>query len=159
MDRYATHQRALVGAVLRTTGPVLELGAGDYSTPLLHEICTAQNRMLITIEDDASWLARFKSLGSKAHAFGRSTLGASGWPAGFWNVVLVDHTPSDRATALRIFEDSLYLVVHDTEPTLNPTDYPGLQAALAGFRYRRDFRDVEPWTTVVSNTLPIWEDP
>ena len=38
MDQYATHQRLLVAAVMQTEGPIVEMGCGNYSTPLLVEL-------------------------------------------------------------------------------------------------------------------------
>ena len=60
MDLYATHQRLLVKYMMQTTGPVIELGAGNYSTPILHEIAAAQGRHLTTVDNNPEWLNRFK---------------------------------------------------------------------------------------------------
>ena len=60
MDLYATHQRLLVKYMMQTTGPVIELGAGNYSTPILHEIAAAQGRPLTTVDNNPEWLNRFK---------------------------------------------------------------------------------------------------
>ncbi len=35
---YGTHITPLIAAVLETKGNVIEMGMGDYSTPLLHEL-------------------------------------------------------------------------------------------------------------------------
>lgn len=43
----------------RTQGAIIEFGCGYNSTPLLHEICKATNRTLISIEDDWEWIKRF----------------------------------------------------------------------------------------------------
>jgi hypothetical protein len=56
---YGTHIAPLLTAVLATDGPVLELGCGDFSTPLLHAICAKQNRLLVSTDTDKAWLELF----------------------------------------------------------------------------------------------------
>lgn len=59
----------LVTAVANTKGSVLEFGCGDYSTPLLHAICTAQNRFLLSAESNEAWLRNFLDLATDNHLF------------------------------------------------------------------------------------------
>lgn len=61
MDPYATHLVPLIRAVMRTHGPVLECGAGLYSTPILRELC-GDNRRLVSSESDRAWFDRIHSL-------------------------------------------------------------------------------------------------
>lgn len=61
MDRYATHLEALIRTALRTKGPILELGCGDYSTPLLVAFAEEQGRELLVQASDELWLDRFTS--------------------------------------------------------------------------------------------------
>ena len=69
-DCYSTHRPVLVKILAITDGPVLELGCGWGSTPLLHKLCKEQNRMLITVEDNMDWMARFKEqFESDSHIF------------------------------------------------------------------------------------------
>lgn len=56
---WATHQPVLYEMALKTTGPIIEFGCGNSSTDLLHEICQKNQRLLVTIEDDAEWMSRF----------------------------------------------------------------------------------------------------
>lgn len=44
MDPYSTHLQALIKTAVETTGDILELGCGDYSTLQLVAICKAQGR-------------------------------------------------------------------------------------------------------------------
>ena len=67
MDLYGTHQRLLVKWMMQTTGPVIELGAGNYSTPILHEIAAAQGRHLTTVDNNPDWLNRFKLFENDGH--------------------------------------------------------------------------------------------
>ncbi|MFZ4100216.1 MAG: hypothetical protein ACOYKZ_07835 [Chlamydiia bacterium] len=55
-DPVATHQPILYQVARATRGPIIEFGCGKGSTPLLHELCKEQGRMLISLDDDAAWL-------------------------------------------------------------------------------------------------------
>ena len=59
MDRYATHLEALIRTALRTRGPMLELGCGNYSTPLLCAFAEEQGRELLVQASDREWLEPF----------------------------------------------------------------------------------------------------
>lgn len=60
MDPYATHQQALISSALITKGPIVELGCGDYSTPLLYEIAKSQGRKFTVYSTDKEWASKFK---------------------------------------------------------------------------------------------------
>lgn len=59
MDPYASHQQALVSAALMTKGPIIELGCGDYSTPILYEISKFQGRELTIYSTCEEWANRY----------------------------------------------------------------------------------------------------
>src|SRR4051812_1705868 len=46
----STHFPLLIKAVQMSEGPVLELGSGLFSTPLLHWMCFEGKRQLLTVE-------------------------------------------------------------------------------------------------------------
>ena len=69
MDLYATHQRLLVKYMMQTEGAILELGCGNYSTPLIHEIATAQGRSVLTLDSQQPWLNQFTYMQSEQHRF------------------------------------------------------------------------------------------
>ena len=58
---HATHQHVLKALLERTSGPIIEFGCGDSSTPLLHEHCKKTNRLLISLDDNQDWLEKFSS--------------------------------------------------------------------------------------------------
>lgn len=60
-DNWSTHQPVLYAVANSTTGPIIEFGCGNGSTDLLHEICEKTGRILITLDDDASWLEKFST--------------------------------------------------------------------------------------------------
>jgi hypothetical protein len=118
MDLVSSHQRSLVCAAMRTTGPILELGVGWYSTPILHEIAVAQQRRLWTYDNNKHWLAQFKNLESEFHA-----LTCLGWwgelsvPPFRFGLCFVDQgQPIEREYAIRKLINSVdVFVMHDTE--------------------------------------------
>ena len=153
-NTYGSHLPHLLKAVELTTGPVLELGSGDSSTPHLHDVCERTGRLLLTVESDQGWLARYHHLLSGNHHFEFHADPSDVLERQKrWGVVFVDHSPGQtrrRAVALaRPLAD--YIVVHDTEEL----GY-GLEEILSSFKHRKDFRYSRPWTTVVSDSVEIW---
>lgn len=147
---YGTHLPALIDAVRMTTGPVLELGAGDWSTPVLHQICW--NRLLVTVEKSPQWAKRFESMNTDKHLFvANLSDGESNWEP--WSVILVDNEAPQRAIDLRRLRADIF-VVHDTEPN-HIGLCVGLQGAVEAFNYRKDYKEPAPWTTLVSQRIPL----
>lgn len=147
MDSWATHLPLLVRCVAETSGAVLELGCGLYSTPVLHALC--HNRDLYSVESNTEWVKQFQRYGTGRH---RIIHGVAGdLLARPWSVVLVDHAPaSARAEAIQKLTSADLIVCHDSEHRLY--DY---ERVLAMFRYRVECRRGAPWTTVVSNTTDL----
>lgn len=102
MDKYATHLEALVKHTLETADyPILELGCGDYSTPVLAAIANAQGRRMLVQASDESWAARYRDISGVEIEIVK-------WPEwkapdpgyfGKWGVVLLD---SEESTAGRL---------------------------------------------------------
>jgi hypothetical protein len=154
MDVYATHQQALVAAVMATKGDVLELGAGHYSTPILHEICAVQKRRLVTLEHNKNWLDAFLHLSSDSHQL----LYVSDWAScslidSPWDCVFVDHGPYDRRKLeierLRVAGAGI-LVIHDTEAPIYE-----VEPVMSRFKHRKDYKTLRPWTTLVSDKYSL----
>ena len=119
MDLYGTHQRLLVKYMMQTTGPVIELGAGNYSTPILHEIAAAQGRHLTTVDNNPEWLSKFEAFENAGHTL---TLLKS-WddfvvtePHG---LAFVDHADPPGhprwLQVLKLIPTTNVIVIHDTE--------------------------------------------
>lgn len=65
MDGIASHLEVTVRVALQTgllwpESGILELGCGDYSTPILAAIAQAQGRGMVNIVSDLNWAARFR---------------------------------------------------------------------------------------------------
>lgn len=150
---WSSHIEALAWAVARTTGPVVEMGAGYYSTPLLHGLCEAQGRELWTFEQDPEWMAKVRDTWeSDTHHFNKD------FPENFKpGLMFVDDASAWRAGNILWAKDhgAELVVCHDTEPAGREV-YPGMQEALDGFVFSRRWTNFPAHTTVVSDTVPLW---
>jgi hypothetical protein len=159
MDLVATHQRLLIGAALRTNGPILELGCGWYSTPLLHEIAEAQKRLVVTADNNYDWLAQFQCLESENHKFQ-----LVGWWGDFlrdfamtlrcdWALCLCDQgQPIEREYAARKLIGSVRVFVfHDTEEGYAY----GYDRVMPMFKHTYTDRCHRTWTTIASNSVDV----
>lgn len=143
------HLTALGDCLDRTTGRVLELGAGIHSTPFLHRRCQRRGRTLWTLDNNAGYLVRFRYLARPWHHLDV----VRDWVtdprvADLWDVALVDQAPADARvpTLARLAWTARFIVIHDT----NIDEY-GFDRAWPLFKYRRDYNSTTPWATVVSN--------
>lgn len=162
---YGTHMCPLVTAVMNTNGPVLEMGCGDYSTPLLHTICKVQNRELLSTDTSKEWIKLFLDLEKDFHKFeyvpvydddmelnAKPHLWDKIGSDKHWGVVFIDHRPGNRRKIdiLRMSNISDIIVVHDTENL--GYDY---EPAFGLFKYRYDYKRYNVYTTLVSNIIDV----
>lgn len=114
---YETHQPVLIEVLKRTAGAVLELGAGDYSTPVIHGF--SANRKVLTIDDSERWLNKYLNLKTANHDFlfvshddSQKYYDADNKK---WNVVFVDNGNWDtRILAINKYKDVVdYMIIHD----------------------------------------------
>jgi len=153
--RYASHLPALMAVVEATTGPILEVGTGLYSTPYLHKVSEG-GRLVVSVENHEEWFAKAEKYASENH---RVLSEIPQEPERF-DVALIDQDPEAlRRGSLESLRPRItYAVVHDTEPTANAMYVWGM--FLDSFAYRRDFQPPKmPWTTIVSDTSPVPEIP
>jgi len=153
---YETHRPVLREAVLRIpNGLILELGAGEGSTPPLHEVCLATGRPVLTLESERPWFERFAHLASDNHAIQHvpswTALDAPLFRGLPLAIAFVDHTPTRRVTDIEwLARRAKIVVVHDTESK----DY-GYERILGWFRYQKVHNKLTPWTTVFSNFVDV----
>lgn len=99
----------LAACLSKTTGAVLEIGVGDWSTPFLIRYCLASDRTLVCIEDKPEWASKYGIIVSNYDValpkFARQA----------WSVVLVDHWPPKRKLndASLFRKTAEYVLVHD----------------------------------------------
>ena len=145
----STHNPMLISAVLISDGPVLEIGAGIYSTPLLHWLCKILGKKLVTYENNPEYYRYAKMFVSRHHAIRLIDDWSKIDTKTHWGVVFMDHNPDERRVDDVIsFKDSAdYIVIHDTDRE----DKYHMEKAWPYFKYRYTWKDCKPWTTVVSN--------
>lgn len=169
-DRWSTASPILAG-ILAYVGAnrnpmarrILELGAGWYSTPLLHACAAAIGYELFTVESDASWLHKFERLAQNTHHYLLHVKDFNDYTpldTTQFDVVFIDHAPASRrkfelqrVLVLPVELQPRFVVIHDTEPH-HERSY-GLAETIARFAFRREFAFQFPYTTVVSMTTAI----
>jgi hypothetical protein len=152
VHKYATHLPALLEMVCSTSGPVLEIGCGHYSTPILHAVLKPSGRALVSIESKLDWLRQFIHLQSEHHQLIHSTRLAECDRQ--WSVVFVDGL--DRVSMIQRFRDKAeFIVVHDSNDDAPHRSLYKLEPTISSFIYRKDFTDLDPHTVVLSDRMAI----
>lgn len=143
-----THKPYLLRAILGTTGPILELGVGEHSTPALHLASVLLGRRVASYDNTERWVQCYAGLRTRTHSIDHvSSYDAVPCQARPWDVALVDQAPSaDRGKILPRLTHVPLVICHDSEDP-----HYGYEDAFRGFRYMKTFKRLSPWTTVVSN--------
>lgn len=147
---YDTHRPLLAEAIIRTSGPILELGMGFGSTPGLHAVAKLTGRRVESYDDDAEWFEKMQPF-----LFGQGHL-VGDWDkadlSGDWAVALVDHGQVGRRVREigRLAQTCKAIIAHDTEESVYR-----YWTIWGLFKHRVDDMRRKPWTTAFSNTLPV----
>lgn len=156
---YGTHLPLLIKAMEKTTGDVLELGMGVFSTPYLHYKCMLDNRKLVSYENFEPWLNFFTKYRyrNENHEITLVTNYADAPIDKEWDLVLIDQTPdSSRAEeAKRLKDKARYIVIHDS----NENDKRYVQYHYADiyplFKYKSVWDKDLNHATVLSNFVDL----
>lgn len=148
----ASHIPILVRAFDLSEGDVLEVGTGYFSTTLLHWLGATTGRKIVSYETDPQWFERAKRYQNDYH----DVIFVNDWDAipldqKQWGLAFIDHAPHARRSVdiKRLKDKAEYIVAHDTEPRSEKLyGYPDIYSL---FKYRVDYKKVEPWTSVFSN--------
>ena len=143
-----THLPLLASVVaIARPGPVLEIGTGHCSAPMLAEMCKAMGREWHVLDHDSTWVHNVLDLGPDWHAAGEKFVSAGGQ----WAVAFIDSSPPlDRNELVCSLRDKCeFLVVHDTDN--QGGDLAELLEYFKTFPHRYDYTRMRPWTTVVSD--------
>lgn len=157
---YGSHRPLLWEALQATKEskfPILELGAGENSTPFIRAYCLYQLRSSVHYDSNKEWAAKM------------GAIHCPDWNYLNWfymkqySVVLIDESPGEhRKEAIQLFASypvhSQVLVVHDSEPPgWNASDYR-VRPLFSKFKYMIDDVPKEkgaPWTTALSQTIDV----
>ena len=150
-----SHLPVLVRALKVTSGPVVELGAGMYSTPILHALCEAEGRRLVTYENAPEyyeWALRYQS---SLHDVCKVDVWADVDLASVnWAVAFVDHAPNGtRWQEMLRLTHAEYVVAHDSNRGWR-RKY-NYDKAYPLFKYQKQYREKHPNTVVLSNIHPV----
>ncbi len=146
-----SHLPILIRLVLMTDGPILELGTGFFSTPVLHWLCAEKNRKLVSYDSQE----RFVEVANNYITDWHEVHLVDDWDkidiSQHWGVAFIDHGPGPRRKVemARVANNADYVIVHDTEPG-NDWYYHFSEVAHL-YKYRYDYDRVYPNTSVFSN--------
>lgn len=154
--KWGSHLPPLMACLAATTGPVLELGVGHFSTPVLHAYCAAAKRVLVSVEDNLVWYDAFKKYQSPTHHMMFGNYNAFTFPPANgpsrWGVSFIDNSPGGLGRSVpfsNLIGVSDYVVVHDyhhdNEEFIGPLLTPDIFWSV--------YRDYEPPTLIASRTL------
>ena len=119
--RYGSNLIPLTVAALLSEGPLLELGMGKFSTPLLHMIGVDHEREVVSLETDLQWMLKFAAYNltqfHKIYHFANIGLMSKFGLNQAWGMVLVDHIHAGlRPLDIIQFANlSQIVVAHDSE--------------------------------------------
>ncbi len=154
-----SHLPVLMKAVSITTGPILELGCGIYSTNPLHWACFVAKRKLVTYENNPEYYDFLKAYVRDFHEVNCITEWDSLDLSGPWSVAFIDNEPGPSEPDERRWQECAklqhaeYVVLHDSD-RWNKTKYR-LAEISEMFKYEFRFRGAVPSTTIYSNTHDV----
>jgi len=162
---YATHLGPLIACVNKTSGDVLELGVGLFSTPYLHYVCTGSKRNLLSLENDKGWLRHFKS-STFMHFLYENEYHKLELVDNYeksplidkeWDVALVDQTPdlSRKETVKVLANKAKYIIIHDSNDDRHSRNVYRYSEIYPLFKYIRVWDKDDRHATVLSNFVPL----
>lgn len=134
-------------------GPVVEMGSGEGSTPLINQYCQTYGNRFYSFESNPDWFAKMSNRDLPLFFVKDWQTFDIGFHIG---LLFVDHSPGER----RKYDIEKYanradiILAHDTEMA---ADYGyKMSGILSKFKYRFDFRpDGFAHTTAVSNFIDV----
>lgn len=151
IPRRGSHLPVLMKLVPLTTGPILELGCGVFSTIYLHWACYAAKRRLITYEDNPAFYRFIQRYANDYHEIRCIKDWAELDPAENWSVAFVDHgQEARRYLDIARLTHAEYVVAHDAENG-NAHKYH-YERIYKLFKSRYKYGGASPHTAVFSNT-------
>ena len=148
---FCSHLPVLYHALERTSGDVLELGTGLFSTPFLHYHCVPRGRTLISVDNNAKWLEISRSFEHPQHQL----ILTNDWHLPElerpFDVVFIDHAPPEqrKVDLLKYANLAKFIVIHDTNGRQDRHYH--LREVWSQFRNVYHYGKFFPQTTIVSN--------
>lgn len=152
-----SHIPVIIKVMGISKGPVLELGTGLNSTPVLHWLCNATKRKIDSYES----IPMFHRIAWNYQCDFHDVHSIEDWDTlkidKHWGVVFIDHAPGIRRNVemARLANNADYVIVHDTEPR---SDWHyNYSKAFPLYKYRYDYIKGYPNTSVLSNFKDLKE--
>ncbi len=154
--KYGSHLPVLMAAVQKTSGDILELGCGVFSTPYLHSVSVLEKRQVLTVDNDRQWLDYFgRDYQTKYHQLVHVPAWDQAKIDHAWDVALIDHAPASRRIVdiTRLARLAKYIIIHDSNGRHEAEYHYSRIYPL--FRHQFDFTQAYPSTTVLSNRVNL----
>lgn len=160
---HLSHYPILAAALARTTGPVLELGMGWGSSPMLHAMCRLMKRTLASYETNREWYELFAWMDEPRHWVSWvPDIARAQFPILDYDVAFIDFAPGEprRDVALGLAERARFILLHDAEqdPPHGGGNYQ-YETIIPQFKYHEFYRVVRPHTLILSNYEPFGLSP
>jgi hypothetical protein len=149
--RWGSHLPILDKVINHTTGNVLELGMGIYSTPYLFWMCLAKNRTLTSYDNNVKYYSMVGKTNNPQH---KSYL-IEDWDSleltEQWDVAFIDVDPIPKRAELakKLMFNARFVILHDTQE--RDEKYYNYSSIYPLFVYRYDYKKFMPNTSVLSN--------
>jgi hypothetical protein len=160
---YGSHQPVLIHMLNTITeGSVLEIGIGNFSTPILNVICGKQGRDVLSIETDGNWVGWFAVYRNEKHDIqfiDRNELIKLD-NAFFEKKYAIAFIDGDIAGDRQVFINKVkadYIIIHDTDCVVNNTKND-FNYDFSKFKHVYHFTSCTPMTSVLSNLDEINKD-
>jgi hypothetical protein len=147
---WSSHFPVLIKTIRITYGPILEIGTGLYSTPLIHWMCFDKKRPIVSCEHDPKYYKYSKQFSDTFHEICFIDDWSKFDIRAYWDIVFIDCDSGARwGLAEKLCNNSQYIILHDTDPKLNNEYHYDKIFPL--FKYRYDYIKASPNTSIVSN--------
>ena len=151
-----SHIPMLTKALALSDGPVLEMGMGPFSSPILHWLCLDKKRELFSYENNPNWFKKNKVFETESH----KVTFVEDWDdidieSSHWGVAFIDHAPNDRRLIdiKKLVNKANFIILHDSGEYQDK--YYHYNEIYPLFKYRYDYDIQKPYTTVVSNFVDL----
>jgi hypothetical protein len=155
MKEWGSHLPVLIKLVGMTTGDILELGAGLYSTPFLHWACLPTKRHLVSYDSNIKYFNLTNQYKDTFHEVELVTNWDDIKIDRPWEIAFIDHVSERRGIETgRLANLANYVVIHDSDPVRHNAVYK-YDEIYRLFKYRFDYKEVVPNTTILSNFVDL----
>jgi predicted O-methyltransferase YrrM len=151
-----SYMPVLLNLLYKTTGPVLELGTGIFSTPVMHWACFDKKRPLISYENNPDYFKLNEQYNYDFHKI----YFINDWNSidieKTWDVVLIDCAPalSRKDVAKKLSNYAQYIILHDT--WWKEESHFHYKEIFPLFKYKFDyFKEKPAYTSVLSNFIDL----